>query len=245
MLLVLVSDGEYIARMAVIPSTAFANEVDRQRFNQGVLTRLMSYSWEEAGKRRLIVSRLEVLGMLPERFRPPDHLLKEFSPEGCNHAGEVLVACGQDRPRVPGALRSRRPAPRSGEGAAPRRVHFDLSVTTTHDITPYSEVYGIHPRDVNFARGRCPPAACLADPDVAADSDAATTTSSAQRLAGDRGATDPCSFRSTCAGGRRFRRECRVRAPRGRGPELAAPGSMSRRGLGVFGRAVGQLAAAG
>jgi len=83
MLLVLVSDGEYIAKMAVVPSIAFASEVDRQRFNQGVLTRLMGYSWEDAGKKRLIVSRLEVLGMLPERFRSPDHLLKKFSPEGC------------------------------------------------------------------------------------------------------------------------------------------------------------------
>jgi len=33
-----------------------------------------------------------------------------------------------------------------------RRVHFCLDVATLHEITPYSEVYGLHPRDFVFDR---------------------------------------------------------------------------------------------
>jgi len=58
------------------------------------------------------------------------------------------------------ALRPRR----SSKKGAPRRVQFDLSQKTEHEITPYAEVYGVHPRDFNFARGRYAPAACFVDP---------------------------------------------------------------------------------
>mmetsp|Transcript_73880 Transcript_73880/g.175851 ORF Transcript_73880/g.175851 Transcript_73880/m.175851 type:complete len:256 (+) Transcript_73880:76-843(+) len=33
-----------------------------------------------------------------------------------------------------------------------RRVRFDLSKSTIHEITPYAEVYGRHPRDFHFGR---------------------------------------------------------------------------------------------
>lgn len=35
---------------------------------------------------------------------------------------------------------------------APRRVRFDGSAPTFHEIPPYSEVYGIHPRLFDFSR---------------------------------------------------------------------------------------------
>jgi len=53
---------------------------------------------------------------------------------------------------------------RSKQGT-PRQVVFDLSKITQHEITPYAEVYGVHPRDFNFARGRYAPTACFSDPD--------------------------------------------------------------------------------
>jgi len=40
--------------------------------------------------------------------------------------------------------------PRMGEPH--RRVTFNLGRSTFHEITPYSEVYGMHPRDFNFKR---------------------------------------------------------------------------------------------
>mmetsp|Transcript_72549 Transcript_72549/g.132605 ORF Transcript_72549/g.132605 Transcript_72549/m.132605 type:complete len:250 (-) Transcript_72549:31-780(-) len=44
-----------------------------------------------------------------------------------------------------------------------RRVRFDLAGSTTHEVTPYSEVYGMHPRDFNFGRIFPAPAAGLCD----------------------------------------------------------------------------------
>lgn len=45
-----------------------------------------------------------------------------------------------------------------------RRVRFDLSRSTVHEITPYAEVYGVHPRDFDFGRGLPAPAPCFVDP---------------------------------------------------------------------------------
>lgn len=47
---------------------------------------------------------------------------------------------------------------------SPRHVTFDLGSTTVHKITPYSEVYGLHPRDFNFDKRRLPPAWCFVSP---------------------------------------------------------------------------------
>lgn len=53
---------------------------------------------------------------------------------------------------------------------AKRRVHFDLSATTYHEVTPYAEVYGMHLNDFNFDKRVCPPAWCFVG-DAASDSD--------------------------------------------------------------------------
>lgn len=37
-------------------------------------------------------------------------------------------------------------------GAEKRRVRFDLGAVTVHEVTPYSQVYGVHPRDFAFER---------------------------------------------------------------------------------------------
>lgn len=60
----------------------------------------------------------------------------------------------------------RSPAVAAAAAAAgrPRHVKFDLSRSTVHEITPYAEVYGVHPRDFNFGRGLPAPAPCLVDP---------------------------------------------------------------------------------
>lgn len=49
-----------------------------------------------------------------------------------------------------------------GEGA--RHVHFLLTKRTVHEITPYSEVYGVHPRDFDFGKGLYAPRPCFVDP---------------------------------------------------------------------------------
>lgn len=33
------------------------------------------------------------------------------------------------------------------------RVRFDLGASTVHEVTPYSEIYGLHPREFVFGRG--------------------------------------------------------------------------------------------
>jgi len=40
----------------------------------------------------------------------------------------------------------------AGSCAGRRRVHFDLSASTAHEIPPYSEIYGLHPREFVFDR---------------------------------------------------------------------------------------------
>jgi len=42
--------------------------------------------------------------------------------------------------------------PRQGERETSQRVTFNLGLSTSHEITPYSEVYGRHPRDFHFGR---------------------------------------------------------------------------------------------
>eukprot|EP00406_Dinophysis_acuminata_P053191 CAMPEP_0179299520 /NCGR_PEP_ID=MMETSP0797-20121207/46559_1 /TAXON_ID=47934 /ORGANISM="Dinophysis acuminata, Strain DAEP01" /LENGTH=213 /DNA_ID=CAMNT_0021008957 /DNA_START=14 /DNA_END=656 /DNA_ORIENTATION=+ len=54
--------------------------------------------------------------------------------------------------RVPGSilrtvLPAQPPTPRK-----PKKVWFDLSMSTLHEITPYSEIYGMHPRDFTFGK---------------------------------------------------------------------------------------------
>lgn len=52
-----------------------------------------------------------------------------------------------------------------GVASSARRVHFDLTKLTEHEITPYSEVYnGVHPRDFNFGKGLPAPFTCFVDP---------------------------------------------------------------------------------
>eukprot|EP00927_Polykrikos_kofoidii_P067657 TRINITY_DN63101_c0_g1_i1.p1 TRINITY_DN63101_c0_g1~~TRINITY_DN63101_c0_g1_i1.p1 ORF type:complete len:267 (-),score=29.59 TRINITY_DN63101_c0_g1_i1:218-1018(-) len=46
---------------------------------------------------------------------------------------------------------------RSQDRDAPPRVHFDLSLNSVHEVTPYSEVYGLHPRKFYFAREQSVP----------------------------------------------------------------------------------------
>merc|ERR1719375_376847 len=51
-------------------------------------------------------------------------------------------------------------------------VRFDLDSTIVYEITPYSEVYGMHPRYFNFDRSDDPPAWCfVAPPDTTRDGD--------------------------------------------------------------------------
>lgn len=45
-----------------------------------------------------------------------------------------------------------------------RHVKFDLARSTVHEITPYAEVYGVHPRDFHFGKGLPAPAPCFVDP---------------------------------------------------------------------------------
>lgn len=52
---------------------------------------------------------------------------------------------GVDTGDVSSRSKAQAPPPR-------RRAHFDLSANTEHDVTPYSEVYGIHPRDFHFGQ---------------------------------------------------------------------------------------------
>lgn len=72
---------------------------------------------------------------------------------------------GSGPPAARGGLRKRGPAP--AEGAAVRRVRFDLEKCTEHEVVPYAEVYGIHPRDFDFGRGRVSPRAARFAPDGA------------------------------------------------------------------------------
>lgn len=63
-------------------------------------------------------------------------------------------------PHAPGALKRR--GVRAGLPA--RRVRFDPSAITTHEVTPYAEVYGgVHPRDFNFAKGQPAPGSRFVD----------------------------------------------------------------------------------
>jgi len=49
-------------------------------------------------------------------------------------------------------------------------VTFDLASTTIHDVTPYSEVYGIHPSNINFGKQEQPSLwGFIADPDAESD----------------------------------------------------------------------------
>lgn len=49
-------------------------------------------------------------------------------------------------------------------------VTFDLASTTIHDVTPYSEVYGIHPCNINFGKQEQPSLwGFIADPDAESD----------------------------------------------------------------------------
>lgn len=38
---------------------------------------------------------------------------------------------------------------------SPRRVCFDLEANTIHEVTPYEELYGLHPREFVFGRNFC------------------------------------------------------------------------------------------
>lgn len=38
---------------------------------------------------------------------------------------------------------------------AERRVRFDLEPASVHEVTPYAELYGVHPRDFVFGKGHC------------------------------------------------------------------------------------------
>lgn len=62
---------------------------------------------------------------------------------GFQNTGTVYIQALVNPPR--GILR-RRPT----QGEPLRRVTFNLDVNTSHEITPYSEVYGMHPREFNF-----------------------------------------------------------------------------------------------
>jgi len=41
------------------------------------------------------------------------------------------------------------------DGAPRRSVKFDLSSNVVHEVTPYSEIYGLHPREFVFGRDFC------------------------------------------------------------------------------------------
>lgn len=54
------------------------------------------------------------------------------------------------------------------EKACKRRVSFDFQGITYHDVTPYSEVYGVHPRELCFHKYDTEPSwSFIADPDAA------------------------------------------------------------------------------
>jgi hypothetical protein len=40
-------------------------------------------------------------------------------------------------------------------GPSPRRVCFDLEANIVHEVQPYEEVYGLHPREFVFGRNFC------------------------------------------------------------------------------------------
>jgi len=52
-------------------------------------------------------------------------------------------------------------------------VSFDLTSNTFHEITPYSEVYGVHPRWMEYFNKHVETASCsfIADPDAESDTD--------------------------------------------------------------------------
>jgi hypothetical protein len=52
-------------------------------------------------------------------------------------------------------------------------VRFDLAMNTLHEITPYSEVYGVHPRSMEHFDKHVETASCsfLADPEADTDDD--------------------------------------------------------------------------
>lgn len=52
------------------------------------------------------------------------------------------------------------------------KVSFDFGLNTVHEITPYSEVYGVHPRYFNFDKNKTPLAWCfVAPPGTESDSE--------------------------------------------------------------------------
>jgi hypothetical protein len=51
------------------------------------------------------------------------------------------------------------------------RAVFNLSLNTVHEVTPYSEVYGLHPRVIDFGKHEHPLLCCIGDPDADSDSD--------------------------------------------------------------------------
>lgn len=51
----------------------------------------------------------------------------------------------------------------------PRRVRFHLERITEHEVTPYSEVYGVHPREFNFGREVVGPASFIGDENCESD----------------------------------------------------------------------------
>mmetsp|Transcript_89461 Transcript_89461/g.193659 ORF Transcript_89461/g.193659 Transcript_89461/m.193659 type:complete len:230 (+) Transcript_89461:50-739(+) len=85
----------------------------------------------------------------PEGARP----LGQAAPPGALESGIILVGGSAKGKSTTGTLHRRN-----------RRVRFDLGKVTHHEITPYAEVYGVHPSRFNFGKGLPAPTACFWDP---------------------------------------------------------------------------------
>mmetsp|Transcript_69337 Transcript_69337/g.123507 ORF Transcript_69337/g.123507 Transcript_69337/m.123507 type:complete len:198 (-) Transcript_69337:77-670(-) len=88
---------------------------------------------------------------------------------------EVGSACAPSATAAPTSVAATAPLARH------KSVRFELDLSTLHEITPYAEIYGLHPREFNFDRSyhmvpafAFNPQACFAEADsedCAEDSD--------------------------------------------------------------------------
>lgn len=115
-------------------------------------------AWRQAEQE----SGMEVAGAVADAMVPQQvkrHLAKALA-----DGASVRCACTDFEGALAATSSSVRPALRpqrsrktiGGHGLphAARKVRFDLSRKTEHEVTPYSEVYGVHPRDFDFGARR-------------------------------------------------------------------------------------------
>jgi len=106
-------------------------------------------------------------------WKPRSKGAKDFTEPGSSASEVVQIDLLRKLPAsVHGSALKRKRCPRwlprwcARRRSSTPRVTFDLVNVTKHEVTPYSEVYGVHPRSFNFAHGEQPPVAVgwFADP---------------------------------------------------------------------------------